>query len=199
MRVFTVATGRLRISAQSSTEFSWKYTRLRISRSSAESFIKAARISSPRFFFCKVISGQRRDRLSSSQLPPRCPDDTAAVPGHGVARSDGKTTTDKRACDQKKTYNNQAARHFFSLAHCILRSELTARRANRSDRLFLHHADLFAQVRAVQLQQIEGVEECLRQASTSASFSKTDSATLRRSPISNQDNWGPAESSGLLG
>ena len=132
-------------------------------------------------------------------MPPRCPDDTAAVPGHtlGVVRSDGKTT--KRACDQKKTYNNQAARHFFSLVHCILRSELTARRANRSDRLFLHPADLFAQVRAVQLQQIEGVEECLRQASTSASFSKTDSATLRRSPISNQDNWDPAESSGLLG
>jgi hypothetical protein len=57
MRAFTVATGRLRISAQSSTEFSWKYTRSRRSRSSAGSFIKAARISSPRFVFCKVISG----------------------------------------------------------------------------------------------------------------------------------------------
>jgi len=56
MRVFTVATGRLRISAQSSTEFSWKYTRSRISRSAAVSFIKAARISSLRFVFCKVIS-----------------------------------------------------------------------------------------------------------------------------------------------
>src|SRR5712672_535606 len=105
MRVFTLATGRLRISAQSSTEFSWKYTRVRISRSSGESFFKAARISSLRFFFCKVISGQRRDHLSSLRLPRRCHDETAAVPGHtlGVAQSDGKTTTDKRACDQKKT------------------------------------------------------------------------------------------------
>src|SRR3954469_17188451 len=126
MRVFTVATGRLRISAQSSTEFSWKYTRLRISRSSAESFIKAARISSPRFFFCKVFSGQRCDRLSSLRLPRRCQRESAAVPGHKfrVAQSDGKTTTNKRACEQKKDYNNQAARHFLPLIQCILHGEL---------------------------------------------------------------------------